>query len=94
MQELSQGGVRSKYLASISGSLVIYDTRCTALPNDIDGLRGRRTRAFTDELLDTLDSKTLWDEYGIDDDILVCGFNFQLLIFTIFSDCESVALYS
>ncbi|KAF8808375.1 hypothetical protein BYT27DRAFT_7222884 [Phlegmacium glaucopus] len=44
---------------------------CTALPTDIDGLRGRRTRAFTDELLDTLDSKTLWDEYGIDDDILI-----------------------
>jgi hypothetical protein len=46
--------------------------RCTALPTDIDGLRGRRTRAFTDILLDTLDSKTLWDEYGIDDDIMVC----------------------
>jgi len=43
-----------------------------ALPNDLDRPCGRRTRAFTDELLDTLDSKTLWDEYGIDDDILVC----------------------
>ena len=66
----------------------------TALPNDIDGLRGRQTQAFTDELLDTLDSKTLWDEYGIDDDILVCSINFQLPIFTILSDYESVALYS
>ena len=94
LQELSQGGFQSKYLASLSGSLIIYNTRCTALPNDIDGLRGRRTWAFIDELLDTLDSKTLWDEYGIDDDILVCGFNFKLLIFIIFSDCESVALYS
>lgn len=41
------------------------------MPIDIDGLRGRRTRAFTDILLETLDSKTLWDEYGIDDDIVV-----------------------
>ena len=60
---------------------------------DIDGLHGCRTRAFTDVLLDTLDSKTLWDEYGIDDDILVCTTNLQLLI-TLFSDCELVALYS
>ena len=66
--------------------------RCTALPSDIDGLRGRRTRAFTSVLLDTLDSKTLWDEYGIDDDILVCTTNLQLI--TLFSDCELVALYS
>lgn len=55
------------------------DNRCTAIPSDIDGFRGRRTRAFTDELLDTLDSKTLWDEYGIDDDILVCTKVFIML---------------
>ena len=34
-----------------------FHNRCTALPTDIDGLHGRCTRAFTDELLDTLDSK-------------------------------------
>jgi hypothetical protein len=72
LQGLSLAGVPSKFLPSesLTGYLIIYD-RCTALPSDIDGLRGRRTREFTDELLDTLDSKTLWDEYGIDDDILV-----------------------
>ncbi|KAF8808689.1 hypothetical protein BYT27DRAFT_7222819 [Phlegmacium glaucopus] len=30
----------------------------------------RRTQAFTDQLIEILDSKLLWDEYGIDDDIL------------------------
>jgi len=42
------------------------------MPDDLDGERGRITRKFTETLLDTLDSKTLWDEYGIDSDILVC----------------------
>jgi hypothetical protein len=49
-----------------------FYNRCTAIPTDIDGLRGRRTREFTDVLLETLESKMLWDEYGIDDDVLVC----------------------
>ena len=70
--------------------LNIYD-RCTAIPSDIDGGRGRRTRAFTDELLNTLDSKTLWDEYRIDDDILVCTKQFYEL--ELFSDCKFAALY-
>lgn len=73
LQGLSPAGVRGRYLfvLNCSANTKFYN-RCTALPTDIDGLRGRRTRAFTDVLLETLDSKTLWDEYGIDDDILVC----------------------
>ena len=73
LQEPFLAGLPGQYLAflSWSGCLNIYD-RCTALPSDIDGPCGRRTRAFTDVLLDTLDSKALWDQYGIDDDILVC----------------------
>lgn len=47
-------------------------TRCTALPDDLDGLRGPRTRSFSEDLFDALDSKMLWFEYGIDDDILAC----------------------
>lgn len=54
--------------------------RCTASSTDLDGLGGRRTRAFTKELIDTFNAKTLWDEYGIDSDILVCGFHFRTLI--------------
>jgi hypothetical protein len=46
--------------------------RCTASSNDLDGPGGRRTRAFTKTLIEELDAKMLWDEYGIDGDILVC----------------------
>ena len=46
--------------------------RCTASSSDLDGPGGRRTREFTKALIDELDAKTLWDEYGIDGDILVC----------------------
>lgn len=52
-------------------SLKYMVIRCTALPDDLDGLRGPRTRQFTEQLLETLDSKMLWFEYGVDDDILV-----------------------
>ena len=45
--------------------------RCTVTSSDLDGLGGHRTQAFTKELIDELDAKTLWDEYGIDGDILV-----------------------
>ena len=45
--------------------------RCTALPKDLDGAGGHCTREFTDYLCNTLDSDRLWDEYGIDDDIVV-----------------------
>jgi hypothetical protein len=48
-----------------------FNYRCTALPTDLDGLSGRRTHAFTEKLLDTLDSDISWDEYGVDDDVLV-----------------------
>lgn len=47
-----------------------------ALPNDLDGVRGRRTRALTELLMDTLTSKKLWDEFGIDDDIIPFTFHF------------------
>jgi len=54
--------------------------RCTALSTDLDGLGGRRTHKLTDELLATFDPGTLWDEYGIDDDVVVskwCLFSAQ-----------------
>ncbi|KAF8802194.1 hypothetical protein BYT27DRAFT_7226532 [Phlegmacium glaucopus] len=47
---------------ALAGTVSGWCPKCTALPTDIDGLH--------DELLDTLNSKTLWDEYGIDDNIL------------------------
>ena len=51
--------------------------RCTALPNDLDGIRGHRNQALTELLMDTLTSKELRDEFGIDDDVIVC---FSLLL--------------
>jgi len=44
-------------------------------------IRGHQTQAFTDELLDTLDFKTLWDEYGIDGDISVCKSSLYFVCF-------------
>ncbi|KAJ6590372.1 hypothetical protein B0H10DRAFT_1830806 [Mycena sp. CBHHK59/15] len=44
---------------------------CTALSNDLDGdIAGRRTHSLTDELLAAFDGDILWDEYGIDEDIV------------------------
>ena len=60
-------------IGNLSDKLISRWCRCTALPNDLDGFGGRQTKEFTEELLDTLDSDRLWDEYGIDDDIIVRG---------------------
>jgi hypothetical protein len=45
--------------------------RCAASSKDLDRHATRRTRALTDGLISTLNSKTLWDDYGIDGDIIV-----------------------
>ncbi|KAI0288345.1 hypothetical protein B0F90DRAFT_1812777 [Multifurca ochricompacta] len=39
-------------------------------PNNLEMPTIPRTRALTEELADFLDSKTLWNQYGIDDDII------------------------
>ncbi|KAJ6563088.1 hypothetical protein DFH09DRAFT_1247611 [Mycena vulgaris] len=45
--------------------------KCTALSTDLDGdLAGRRTQTLTDELLAAFEGDILWDEYGIDKDII------------------------
>ncbi|KAF8806288.1 hypothetical protein BYT27DRAFT_7191619 [Phlegmacium glaucopus] len=66
------------YLEQVYLSVVVqgWCPRCTALPNDLDSLCGQCTRAFTKDLIDELDSKTLWDEYGIDNDILPFTYDF------------------
>ena len=45
--------------------------RCTACPKDLDGPGGRRTHALHNLLCDMIASDILWDEYGIDDDVVV-----------------------
>lgn len=45
--------------------------RCTAQPTNLDGPGYPHSREFDQELMDTLDSEQLWDNYGIDNDIIV-----------------------
>ncbi|KAF8798637.1 hypothetical protein BYT27DRAFT_7264755 [Phlegmacium glaucopus] len=44
--------------------------RCTALPTDIDGAASVQRNELTDALLEEFDSTTLWDEYGVDTEII------------------------
>ncbi|KAJ6612468.1 hypothetical protein B0H10DRAFT_2052194 [Mycena sp. CBHHK59/15] len=56
----------------LAGIVQNWCAKCTALSTDLDGdLAGRRTQALTDELLAAFDGDILWDEYGIDEDIIV-----------------------
>ena len=56
--------------------MTIILLRCTALPANIDGAAGIHQHRLTDALLDTFSSKLLWDEYGIDAEIIpfTCDF--------------------
>ena len=45
--------------------------RCTADQKDLDGEAGLQSHEHTQLLMETLDCKTLWDEYGIVGDVLV-----------------------
>lgn len=45
--------------------------RCTSPPQNFDTHSCHRTSRYTENLVHLLDSKTLWTEYGIDDDIVV-----------------------
>ncbi|KAF5350412.1 hypothetical protein D9758_012462 [Tetrapyrgos nigripes] len=44
--------------------------RCTASSSNLDGPGDRRTHTLTSALMDALDSKQLWDNYGIVDGIM------------------------
>jgi Holliday junction resolvase RusA-like endonuclease len=47
--------------------------RCDAPAKNLDGdVGGRRTHNLTKALFDVLDGGTLWNDYGIVDEILVC----------------------
>ncbi|KAJ6579850.1 hypothetical protein B0H10DRAFT_1956348 [Mycena sp. CBHHK59/15] len=55
----------------LAGIVQNWCAKCTALSNDLDGdIAGRRTHSLTDELLAAFDGDILWDEYGIDEDIV------------------------
>ncbi|KIJ12363.1 hypothetical protein PAXINDRAFT_83109 [Paxillus involutus ATCC 200175] len=55
----------------LAGIVQNWCPKCTALPEDLDGSEGgRRTRTLDNLLCSTLVSNELWDEYGIDDDVV------------------------
>ncbi|KAJ7114416.1 hypothetical protein C8R44DRAFT_630053 [Mycena epipterygia] len=55
----------------LAGIVQNWCAKCTALPTDLDGgISGRRTHELTDEVLAAFNSDILWDEYGIDADII------------------------
>ncbi|KAF8952643.1 hypothetical protein BDZ97DRAFT_1681013 [Flammula alnicola] len=60
----------------LAGVVQNWCPKCTATQDNLDGPGGRRTEGFTDNLANVIDSKTLWDEYGIDDDITPFTVNF------------------
>jgi Plavaka transposase len=45
--------------------------RCTAMSDNLDVQATPRTSALTEGLINILDSRTLWVEYGINKDIIV-----------------------
>jgi len=59
------------FLPVICAQLLTFTSRCTTMCNNLDGPAGKRSQQHTLQLSEVLDSKTLWDEYGIDDDITV-----------------------
>ena len=56
----------------------MYLTRCDAHPDNLDDVNAHlRTHEKTDSLLDLFDSGTVWDEYGLRSDVVVCQFNLE-----------------
>ncbi|EDR13005.1 uncharacterized protein LACBIDRAFT_308379 [Laccaria bicolor S238N-H82] len=53
----------------LAGIVQNWCPKCTPLPTNLDGLADSHSQQFTEGLVNELDSKRLWDEYGIDDDI-------------------------
>ncbi|KAG1727187.1 uncharacterized protein EDB91DRAFT_1254011 [Suillus paluster] len=55
----------------LAGIVQNWCVKCTALPEDLDGSTAeRRSQEYTDVLVETFNSDVLWDQYGIDDDIV------------------------
>ncbi|KAF8813777.1 hypothetical protein BYT27DRAFT_7268504 [Phlegmacium glaucopus] len=76
LKSLLPGMTTPVILRCHNGTVQGWCPRCTALLDDLDGECGQRTWEFTEDLLDTLDSKTLWDEYGIDSDVWPFTYDF------------------
>ncbi|KAF8871508.1 hypothetical protein BD779DRAFT_1453918 [Infundibulicybe gibba] len=60
----------------VAGIVQNWCPKCTAMADNLDGPGGRRTRGLTEELLNTWDGTKLWEEYGIDDDVVPFTYDF------------------
>ncbi|KAI9431608.1 hypothetical protein H4582DRAFT_2084787 [Lactarius indigo] len=60
----------------LTGIIQGWCPKCTALPTNLDVYAVPRTPNYMETLRDLLNSKTLWDEYRIDDDIVPFTSNF------------------
>ena len=70
-RELSLSGVRSKFYRHLF-FIVSHASRCDAQPKDLDGPGNhRRTHEKTDVLIKAFDPGILWDNYGIQHEIVV-----------------------
>ncbi|KAJ7865431.1 hypothetical protein B0H14DRAFT_3599332 [Mycena olivaceomarginata] len=60
----------------LAGTVQNWCPKCAALPSNLDGPSGRRSHSHTDTLLAAFSPRILWDEYGIDADIVpyTCDF--------------------
>jgi hypothetical protein len=80
---LCRGGAhgKSQIVQSIRNTILfwwIFD-RCDAHWSDLDSSEaGRRALKHTEALLEAVGEKSLWDDYGIISDILVCRLSFYL----------------
>ncbi|KAL0958413.1 hypothetical protein HGRIS_000554 [Hohenbuehelia grisea] len=56
----------------LAGTVQGWCAKCTALPDDLDACASTlpRSQQYNEELISIFDGGTLWDEYGIDNDIV------------------------
>ncbi|KAG1896024.1 uncharacterized protein F5891DRAFT_1130403 [Suillus fuscotomentosus] len=55
----------------LSGIVQNWCAKCTVLPEDLDGSTAEcQSQDYTDVLVETFNLDVLWDQYGIDDDIV------------------------
>ncbi|KAJ6590829.1 hypothetical protein B0H10DRAFT_2167907 [Mycena sp. CBHHK59/15] len=60
----------------LAGTVQNWCPKCTVLPSDLDGASGRRSHSHTDTLMAEFSPRILWDEYGIDADIVPFTYDF------------------
>ncbi len=60
------------FLYSLTKSTLHLFYRCTALQNNLKAQAGYWSHNHTHQLKQIINSKLLWDKYGIDNDIMVC----------------------